>query len=107
MCALYNFKYMIVIRTDNLPPVPGEGEGGEGGERDQQAQHHQEILQTYHPSVANTRRNVATPPRRSCSGCGDTCPHSPGSSPGGWRAPRPGTAGQTGGAPVEGRLDIV
>ena len=37
---------MIVIRTDNLPPVPGEGEGGEGGERDQQAQHQQEILQT-------------------------------------------------------------
>ena len=30
--------------TDNLPPVPGEGEGGEGGERDQQAQHQQEIL---------------------------------------------------------------
>ena len=46
MCALYNFKYMIVIRTDNLPPVPGEGEGGEGGHRDQQAQHQQEILQT-------------------------------------------------------------
>ena len=46
MCALYNFKYMLVIRTDNLPPVPGEGEGGEGGQRDQQAQHQQEILQT-------------------------------------------------------------
>ena len=37
---------MIVIRTDNLPPVPGEGEGGEGDQRDQQAQHQQEILQT-------------------------------------------------------------
>ena len=36
---------MIVIRTDNLPPVPGEGEGGEGCQRDQQAQHQQEILQ--------------------------------------------------------------
>ena len=60
MCALYNFKYMIVIRTDNLPPVPGEGEGGEGGERDQQAQHQQEILQILLLlSVANTRRIIA------------------------------------------------
>ena len=41
---------MIVIRTDNLPPVPGESDGGEGGERDQQAQHQQEILQTLIPS---------------------------------------------------------
>ena len=37
---------MIVIRTDNLPPVPGEGEGGEGDQSYQQAQHQQKILQT-------------------------------------------------------------
>ena len=67
---------MIVIRTDNLPPVPGEGEGGEGGQRDQQAQHQQEILQILirvlrthggllrphhgdHAAVAETRAHAA------------------------------------------------